>query len=90
MSTAVDVSHDAPAEEDQAPGQEVEVRTSLIPAPTLPASMAPATTTQVPEMFGGGCMGMANAYGGSRAESEQNKKPYALIKLGHKLCGFVR
>ncbi|MGI8684380.1 MAG: hypothetical protein ACR2MO_04705 [Acidimicrobiales bacterium] len=85
MSTAVDVL-------DGAPG-EVEVRTSFVPAPTLPASMVPATSTAPTvreEQFGGGCMGIPNAYSGSRAESEVNKKPFALIKLGHKLCGFVR
>ena len=90
MSTAVEVREESPAEE-------VEVRTSILPAPTLPAGMEPATSmvpatsmAPAPEQFGGGCMGIANVYGGSRAESEVNKKPFALIKLGHKLCGFVR
>lgn len=82
MSTAVDVL--------EAPGSEVEVRPSILPAPTLPPSMVPATMAPAPEQFGGGCMGIPNAYSGSRAESEVNIKPFALIKLGHKLCGFVR
>jgi len=85
MSTAVDVLDDAPAE--------VEVRTSILPAPTTPAGMVPASSMAPAvreEQFGGGCMGIPNAFSGSRSESEVNKKPFALIKLGHKLCGFVR
>lgn len=86
MSTAVDVL-------DDAPGREVEVRQSILPAPTMPAGLVPASDYAPAvreEQFGGGCMGISNAYGGSRSESIVNKKPFALVKLGHKLCGFGR
>jgi hypothetical protein len=90
MSTAVEVRDESPTT-DEGPGTDVEVRTSMIPAPTTPASMLPASVAPTgEERYGGGCMGIPGAYSGSRAESDQNKKPYALIKLGHKLCGFVR
>jgi hypothetical protein len=84
MSTAVDVLDDAPGE--------LEVRAPILPAPTMPADLVPASSMApaAPEQYGGGCMGIPNAYSGSRAESEVNLKPFALIKLGHKLCGFVR
>ncbi|HEX2698735.1 MAG TPA: hypothetical protein VHM89_00840 [Acidimicrobiales bacterium] len=65
---------------------EPEERTSIIPAPTMPAALT--STPRPEEQGGGGVMGIPNAYSGSRAESAQNKKPYALIKLGHLLCGF--
>ena len=78
-------------EHDQSEGavdvyQEPEQSTSIIPAPTMPPSLVP--TVRPEEQGGGGVMGIPNAYSGSRAESAQNRKPYALIKLGHRLCGF--
>lgn len=66
----------------------LELHTSILPAPTMPASMLADVRPE--EQGGGGCMGIPNAFGGSRAESVVNKKPFALIKLGHRLCGFVR
>jgi len=78
-------------EEDRSEGAvevyaDSEARTSILPAPTMPPGLAPAVRPE--EQGGGGVMGIPNAYSGSRAESAMNKKPFALIKLGHLLCGF--
>ena len=90
MSTAVEVRGDVQTyEEEEEEEQPSNLPTQFIPAPTMPAVYDPAVMKPY-EQGGGGCMGMPNAFSGSRAESAVNKKPFALIKLGHRLCGFVR
>lgn len=86
MSNAVEVRDDVRMDErEPAPNLPAQI----IPAPTMPAIYEPSMAR--PEEQGGmGVMGIPNAYSGSRAESSLNKKPLPLIKLGHRLCGFVR
>lgn len=86
MSTAVEVRDDVQMNEEAKPSN---LPAQFIPAPTMPAVYDPAVMKPY-EQSGGGCMGIPNAFSGSRAESAVNKKPLALIKLGHRLCGFVR
>lgn len=88
MSTAVEVRDDVRMDVEEE--QPSNLPAQFIPAPTMPAVYDPSVATKPWEQGGGGCMGIPNAFSGSRAESAVNKKPLALIKLGHKLCGFVR
>lgn len=43
------------------------LHTSILPAPTMPASLLADVRSE--EQGGGGCMGIPNAYSGSRSES---------------------
>ncbi|HUR18657.1 MAG TPA: hypothetical protein VMZ51_06935, partial [Acidimicrobiales bacterium] len=68
--------------------QEAEARsdaapTSMLPAPTYPAAM-------LAEYQGGDDVPLTPYGGGSRAEAPDNKKPFLLVRLGHRLCGFSR
>ena len=87
MSNAVMVQDDVRMDAEEEPSPNLPAQ--FIPAPTMPAVYDPSVV-RPEEQGGGGVMGIPNAYSGSRAESAVNKKPFALIKLGHKLCGFVR
>lgn len=85
MSTAAMVQEDVLVDVEEEPASALP--TQFIPAPTMPAVYDPAVMKPW-EQGGGGVMGIPNAFSGSREESIVNKKPFALIKLGHKLCGF--
>lgn len=87
MSNAVMVRDDVRMDAEEEPSSNLPAQ--FIPAPTMPAVYDPSVA-RPEEQGGGGVMGIPNAYSGSRAESPVNKKPLALIKLGHRLCGFVR
>jgi len=87
MANAVMVREDALVDVEEEPASALPAQ--FIPAPTMPAVYDPGVTKPW-EQGGGGVMGIPNAFSGSREESAVNKKPFALIKLGHKLCGFVR
>lgn len=87
MSVAMDVQDEGGTEDEVWPegvvGTEDPGLATMLPSPTYPGAMM-ADEAGAPEAT------LTPYGGGSRSEAPDNKKPYLLVRLGHKLCGFSR
>lgn len=73
MSDAVDVQDDARGEYEERP--------TILPPPTLPAALLADARQDEDE-------GAAPPPAAAGAPAEPPRKPYLLVRLGHRLCGF--